>query len=247
MERPMWEIAGPTRLGKVVSVGGVAVILFAFLGLRIFSKSEIQIPRSAAIARVIGGDGVEVAALFQEQAELFDTAPLFLPTAWNYSGDLGDILRIDDQSALFEPFPPILSVDEETLNGIDAIEKSTVDSPRGFLEVVDWDFFHAFGERETLPRGVEERTGFLEIRGFGKEFLLRAERLPERLLREIEAPLWSPARFYLLVDSIGIVGHARMAKSTGSQIVNRALQNYLAEPFFAAGLKPGYYIVDIGP
>ena len=106
MERPMWEIAGPTRLGKVVSVGGVAVILFAFLGLRISSKSEIQIPRSAAFARVIGGDGVEVAALFQEQAELFDTAPLFLPTAWNYSGDLGDILRIDNQSALFAPFPP---------------------------------------------------------------------------------------------------------------------------------------------
>ena len=227
--------------------GGVIALCFGFLMLNIPVAERAEFADSSGFAQYISYDYDSRSRRLHEQAELFDSAPLFLPTKWNYGSALQDNLLSHEGDALFEPYPPSVSLEGEELTDLPAVDDPEVNHPRELLANPYWSFFDSFGEAETELGKRPDVGSYLIVQGFGTEASVRRQRLPDRITGQFEAPFWAPASFSVTVDAVGMVGEPKLTESSGFEAVDNALREYLLEPFFAAGLSPGYYRVEIWP
>lgn len=227
--------------------GGVVALLFAFVVLKIPLVNRVELDDSAAFAQYIIYDDDSRSRRLHEQAKLFDSAPLFLPTKWNYGSALQDNLLMRKGDVLFKPYPPSLLLEGEELADLPIFEQSKVNRPRELLANRYWSLFGSFGEAEEKLEKQPAGGSFLIVQEFGAEVPVRRQRLPDRIAEQLEALFWAPTRFSVTVDAIGMVGAPKLTESSGFEMVDSVLREYLLEPFFSAGLSPGYYRVEIWP
>ena len=227
--------------------GGVIALCLGFFMLNIPFAERAELADSSGFAQYVSYDDDSRSQRLHEQAELFDSAPLFLPTKWNYGSTRQDDLLSHEDDALFEPYPPSVLLEGEELADLPALDDPEVNRPRGLLANPYWSFFDSFGEAETELGKRPDGGSYLIVQGFGTEAPVRRQRLPHRITDQLEAPFWAPVRFSVTVDAVGIVGAPTLAVSSGFEAVDNALREYLLEPFFAAGLSPGYYKVEFWP
>ncbi len=210
-------------------------------------------PPAAAVAgrapqpfvRLAGAGTATHDQVLRERADLFDPTPLFFPTEWNYGQrPLRESLR-RQPGQIFGSFPPKWTFTDQALKpyGVEATP-----APEKLSDVLAQGNeapFAGIGHIDVPRTAVPERTGFLEVRGFGG-----SEPIIAQTLRYIAMPRpdYAPLEFLVVVSSAGIVGEPVLTSGSGWEEVDSFFRSYIVKTFrLGERLNPGRYRVLVGP
>ncbi len=236
-----------TPLAWVALLIGIAIHLTGFVALSIQTGSDARMRiRSAFVQYPDPGEG-EHSTVFKEQAELFDTAPLFLPTSRNHSSSIRKIRLQEEQSALFDSFPAQITLDRSEWDGVSWFDDPKVSDHRGTMGSEFWNVFHRFGSSHRIEKGEDEGGSRMEVVSFGSGATLRNELLPKAIEEAGEGALWNPVTLRILIDRVGAIGEPLMVTSSGLDRVDEAVRVFLKHSATIRGLRPGYYEIRVGP
>ena len=247
MQRSFRENLRITPLGLSALVIGVVIHLAGFVALSFESGSDRKVKIREAFVQYPNRREGEHSVLFKEQASLFDTAPLFLPTAWNHSFSLKEIRMQEEQTSLFDSFPAQITLDRSKWEAFSWFDEPRVDDHRGMLQSEFWDTFHYFGSSRRAEETEIGRGSWIEVISYGRATPIRIEPLPVQIREAGEGALWSPVDLRILVDRVGLIGEPFLVNSSGSDRVDETIEGYLWESAPSWGLRPGYYEIRVGP
>ncbi len=179
-----------------------------------------------------------------EQATLFDSAPIFIPTPWNAAQQMSSETFIAIP-VVFEDFEPSIDLVEAMSAGT-ALEadKDLVQSPAGLLRP---QFENVFKQVLEIPSAMEaypDATPTAYYRGLNGDW----KRLS--ILPEIEAVsiLANPVTFYVnIAASRELPAPPRQASQSGLVDFDRAVRGWLSSPEVLAQLPVGYSEVVVYP
>ncbi len=240
LRRPMLPVIA------LMAVFGLLLHVAVFLFVSIPLGEGPPQPREEAFVTYAGDDFGE-AQLYREQAILFDSRPLFVPTLWNVASSLQGIARLHDETELFSFFGPELSLDQGSVLSIapDLVEEVEVLDER--VPVPGVFPLRGFGQirSPTVEAALQTRGGLLEIENLGSGSSLIQMKLPDSL----QAPerMWTPAVFIIEVDPRAVGAPPLRVSGSGIASWDAALAEYIASPRFRRQLPSGYYRVTIGP
>jgi hypothetical protein len=240
-----------TRRTKVLWAAGLILAAGVHVvGLVLFRVDGIQAETteadySFASLPWMGGAEADV-ELLREQAYLFDSAPLFLPTRWN-SASLPTVRALELKPPdLFELFPARFSYGEADF-GSRAIEAKVPVLNLATLDTLDSATRIPFGrDRVEQPR-LSPRFALLEVRLPGSPEVVLAEPVGAEGAPRAGRQLWAPAEFYLHVEQVGVVGELVLLAGSGVEEVDLFLREEIRRLLRARMLDGGYYRVLAGP
>lgn len=187
----------------------------------------------------------------RQEAALYDSAPLFVPTAWNAATRPPLPRQETPAASLFEPFGARLSLSGESLRPTPPVPPAQVADELLQTPYAGMAPLATLGQRARpiLPLPEGDRSGELTARIYpaGEETALLVRRV---ILPEGEGPgeaLWEPALFRLDVGPLEAVRQPVLERSSGLPALDRALAAALGRPWFSADLPAGYYRVQVGP
>lgn len=230
--RQVWLIAAIT---SVTLVGGTA----ALVRVPVSPASTERIPPARSM--------LAFAEANQEQADLYDPTPLFLPTPWNarppslaagtarepggWNRDYAPQPTYTEDSAR-PVFPPPVDV---PATPADALAIGTPRVPFAGMGRVD----------REIPK-LNARHAFVEILAASSGQIVLT-----KVLTDARPPTdsdWQPMEFLVTAAPAGLIGSPRLATSSGVEQVDRYFQDYLVKTLhIGARLAPGFYRIKIGP
>ncbi len=232
---------------KIALAAGILLHILAFATLRIVTPTSpiVTFPEPFLLfPEDIIESGSEPAAV--SYGDLFDPAPLFLPTLWNYAPDLGNLDLEREIEPLFEPFDPVITLSAQPPDILAREVQPSYSSPRQALQSLPDNPFSILGRRQQAIIQIPQRAGFMEVQKAGSGILALKSVLPDELAG-VTQDLFGWVIFQIVVDISGPIGEPHLIKGSGSPETDQILRNYLAAPFLFSGLKPGYYRVTFGP
>lgn len=184
--------------------------------------------------------------LLREQAYLFDSAPLFLPTRWNAVSS--PVVRALEQRPpeLFNSFPAHLSSSEDE-HGLGEMETDDPVSPAISLEAFGRAMPMPFGRNPVDLPNLERRAALIEVRKPGEEELILAEWIPVEDAPERAGELWAPSEFLIHVENVGVVGEPVLLSGSGVEEVDLFLREEIRQLLRDRMLEVGYFRVVAGP
>lgn len=235
---------------KAVLVMGVMVHLLGFLFFGIITDVSLESPPVDAFVQFTGETNRSGHLLFREQAMLFDSEPIFLPTQWNVTSRLVDSLRTIEAPNPFDPFKAerLLSREQHTAqrwNSEEVVEEITAVS---VLYFENSQIFSSFGQLNRSVTPLPIRAASLEIRDLAGNRSVYSGSIEELSgLPVEEGELWSFLELTVIVDSLGQVGEPLIAQSTGKRELDEFLKSYLERILPEKNLNSGYFRVIFGP
>lgn len=187
-----------------------------------------------------GGRGEAV----RERAELFDPAPLFLPTSHNFGQGALPTQLAKQPGQVFADFGPKLSFAE---GGLDAFGAENLSSAESLAEVLSRSNevpFAGLGEAGGRNIQLVAREAVIQIKKMGEN------NLQEVLLNGLGLPAtdFSPLEFVVSVGAAGLIGEPILTSGSGKDEVDAFFRDYLVETYrVGVVLPPGRYRVMIGP
>lgn len=237
----------PARRMTVVGVIAGAIVLHvaALILFHAEPVGEEERKAQAAEVKLLPMGGVETtSAPLREQALLFDSTPLFLPTRWNAVSNpvvRGLSRRPGD---LFPAYSPELSLENIEIGStrMDASATAPIDGVREF----DAAPFHAF-------RGVPARA--VRLSGRTAHFQVLAAASGEEVFSvDIDdslpdgGQLWGPAVFGVQITPLGLTGSPVLLEGSGIEEIDAFFSRQLRDRILTGRLpEPGYYRVLVGP
>jgi len=190
--------------------------------------------------QVAGGD-----PLLREKAELFDPAPLFIPTERNYGQDGLPASVVRQPGQVFADFAPKLQTAE---SGLPTYGSETAAAPDNLPEILSRANevpFAGFGQWDVKRTPLAERAGYIEAKLLLNGNLMIDEPLA---LPPLPRADFGPAEFVVVVWAGGVVGEPVIKSGSGWDEVDAVLREHLAKRFnLGSRLPPGQYLVSIGP
>lgn len=229
---------------RIALLLGVCVHFVGFLAFRVISNPLPTREPSMPFVSYVSPETLLSGAELEEQAILFDSAPLFVSGPWNAAHQLKPPSR--DRALLrFPAYEPPEDFSEELLpDGAPFGQDYSVTEPADLLALRYWDLFRGFAS-EQPPTAELEATGvFVEVRSLSGQ-VLRAAPVAIELL---SMQAIQPATYYLRVESDGrVVGRPTLSASSGDTAFDAAAYTWLAESGFSAGLPAGLFQIFIYP
>ena len=223
---------------------GVCVHLAGFLIFRVISNPLPTREESRPFVQYVSPDTLLSGAELEEQAALFDSAPLFVPGRWNAAHNLQPPSR-DRGLFRFPAYEPSIDfssalVSEDLLDGF----SYAVAEPIDLLALRYWDLFRDFGKEDLVSQPLEATGVFAEVRTLDGHVLLT---LPAEIeLLSMQAV--QPATYYLRVEAVGrVVGRPTLSISSGDANFDAAAYSWLVEAAFASRLPAGFFEVRLYP
>jgi len=184
--------------------------------------------------------------LLSEQAALFDTEPLFLPTRRN-AGRAGSLADFAQTRGIvpFAAYELPLVLDEKNL--LAEIDRSVAPVPSPERLLAQWTQAYAaqFGKTQQA-KALSNRSALMRLsRDFEpvREITILDDSFP--ILSE---PLWAPVDFLVMVGPSGeLLGEPLPTKSSGYEQVDAALRILVRRYLLGEGLRQGYYRLSIMP
>lgn len=232
---------------QIAIIIGVLIHVIVFFAFPVESPSAVSISFSEPYVQYPSSEDKKYNQLLREQAELYDSAPLFLPTNWNYVTNVKVFALEVDNAFLFPAYAEEWTISDEMLKPIIGNGNSTITRARDSLKYEYWDLFSTFGEEKQSENRIPSRTGFVEVYDMLNNKIVRGENLPDTINELSILTLWTPLEFLLTIDKLGPIGEPMLLQGSGSEMIDASLRDYLLEPVFGARLQPGYYKVSIGP
>ena len=229
-------------------LGGLLAHVGIFYLIRIEPPAIRPAPVDTARFDYVGDLGVRSDPVLRQQALLFDSAPLFMPTRWNPVSEMSDVASLREAAEVFDVFPPHLNIPDSPPD-IQALPfvRGSLDSLQ--LPEDPSFFLSRFGQRAVTlpdlpPSGPSIHPFRLDTGGGGS---VSPQSIPSSLEAMIPDSLWSPALFYLQIVHGKVLGVPATAQSSGFSDWDRALQDFLGSLDFYHRLDSGYYRVTVYP
>lgn len=229
---------------RISLILGVCVHLLGFLFFRVVSDPLPERPEREAFVQFVSSTRLNSSEALEEQVELLDTAPLFLPGQWNAAYNLRAPAR-DMALQRFPFYQPEIDVRAELQPERTPIGESfNVTEPSGLLALRYWDLFQGFGERSRVVPKLEWTGSFAEIREVGGR---RLETRPVEL-EWTASELANPVTFTLRVEAAGRpTGPPALDDSSGNADFDAEAVRWLNRPGHTADWPAGLYRIRIYP
>lgn len=184
--------------------------------------------------------------LLREQAYLFDSAPLFLPTRWN-SASSPVVEALEKRPAeLFSSFPARLSYGESDF-GLAAMAKVEPEPPLQSLKSFIDKTHTVFGRGPVEQPELDSRFAIIEILDPARGEVVMRSPVPGEGAPVVNNRFWRPVEFLMQVESVGRVGEPVLLEGSGVEEVDQFLRAALLRLASEQMLAVGYYRVSAGP
>lgn len=186
-----------------------------------------------------GGDDV-----LRERADLFDPAPLFVPTARNYSQGALPVRLVKQPGQVFGDFGPKLSLNE---GGLATYGVENIAAGETLAEVLARSNevpFAGLGEIASPRQRLAARSAMMSIKK------LDGSDLRQITVGDLAVPQadFSPVEFLVAVGPAGLIGDPILAVGSGREEIDGLFQDFVAKTIrVGTVLAPGRYRVVIGP
>lgn len=226
---------------------GVACHLAGFLIFRVISS---PLPDRAAVrpyVEYVSAGSLASDRELEEQAALFDSAPLFIPTRWNAS----QVIEVDSRDALRGQFPEfepqIQLLDELKPSSFLVPQNIPVDEPIDLLASRFWRFFVGFAESATAVSSFPDAVPVAEVWIVGQS-TARILSIPVELNYTTASSVARPVLYYLRVSSSGMaLGAPTQGQSSGNADFDHAAGEWLRRPEVLGQLPQGYLSIKVFP
>ncbi len=226
---------------------GVAVHLAGFLLFRVISNPLPTRDTSGAFLQYVSAGSLAGDAALEEQAQLFDSAPLFVPTQWNAAQRITLVQRdrVGEHFPDFEPKIDLLAALNSS--SLPLSDGNIVDVPTDLLASNFWDFFLGFGQSGDSVTPFPQAGHFAEVTVVGEH---------SAAVRTFESPLNytdtaavpEPVTLYFRVSGGGQqIGRPVIAESSGNEVFDRAAQQWLQLPETLRQFPSGYLSITVYP
>ena len=224
---------------------GVCAHLVGFFVFRVLSN---PLPTREAIppfVQFVSPSTLVSGAVLEEQAALFDSAPLFVPGKWNASHNLRPLSRertLLSFSAYGEPqsdFSTALITE-----GLPVGLESAVTEPADLLALRYWDLFRGVGQTASFVEELEDTGVFVEVRTIeGRVVQTVSAELAVLSMQAIQ-----PTTYFPRVEAGGrVLGRPTLSVSSGDSTFDTAAYTWLVESGFSAGLPAGFFEIRVYP
>lgn len=232
----------------LIVLGGVVLHIAGFLAIQPFWDELEPVEYPEPYIQIRAGESTPSGLVEAQYALLNDSAPLFIPTRWNYLSRIEfDGYQLPDPVTLFEPFPPRLSAASPDSFWFGSERVGADAGLERMLEFPPTSFFEGFGWRQSRVEPLPERPA-----GYSVENLMTGEIVSSGNLAPDQLPgsaglSWQPVHYLLLVEPLGRVGRPLPLGSSGNEMLDQQIQEWLVKNAFWRNLEPGYYQIRIGP
>ncbi|MEX0324598.1 MAG: hypothetical protein AB3N33_00780 [Puniceicoccaceae bacterium] len=231
----------------IVSILGGTLIHLAVLTVIRIEAPVTRAPYEITTAVSYVGDlNREAAPAILEQAALFDSAPLFMPTRWNPASQMAEVASLQEATEIFDRFQARLRLPafEPHFPGAPGMVLPRPALPDGpAFTLARYGRVPSFS-REVVSPGPTVHISSLKE---GSADLPESTPLPESLQTLSPPALWTPVQFYLHVSEGAPVGIPMLAQSSGFIDWDQALQGFVASLDFYRQLGDGYYHLLVYP
>lgn len=228
-------------------IGGVLAHLAVFTVIRIQGPAQPEPYPDPAPIRFLGNFDQLAAPAILEQAALFDSAPLFMPTRWNRVSQMSEVASLREATEIFPPFPEDLLLSRFEPSPPAA---SAELGPRPLDLLPDGPGFilSSLGRKPTLTVPASSPGPAIRLQRLDREVSgLPAERLPRALGDLAPSALWSPTRFHVLISEGMPVGPPFLTRSSGFPDWDVTLYRFIGSLEFYRSLDDGYYLLTVFP
>ena len=242
----------PSRSQRMVSpilrialLLGVAVHLAGFLIFRVVSNPLPDREPEGAFVQFLSTGTMAAEVDLEEQAILFDSAPLFIPTKWNTSSQIFSSAGGADWE--FPDFEPAIDLNADLQPSTRILaDRFDVSEPMDLLALRYWKFFDEFTSASQREAPLPVTEGFAEIYIVDQQGVLWGS-LP-LVIEYTGATAREPVDYYIRIDGGGqSPGQALMGTSSGSDSFDAAALELLKSPAIQYQLPAGYLLVRIFP
>lgn len=227
---------------------GAFLLLAGIAGWWAWSQRVARAPDGAARAPEpfvrVGSTAGAGSELLREKADLFDPAPLFVPTERNYSQRGLPAALVKQPGGVFGDFGAKLSFAEGGLTPYAFEGPAGADSLPEVLARNNEAPFSGFGEVDAARNPLAAREAIVRVNLLGSNEM-RDIGLGGAVPPRTDFP---PLEFLILVGPAGLIGDPVIALSSGSEEVDGFFLQFLARTArLGAVLAPGRYRVSVGP
>ena len=239
------EMVSP--LLRVSLLLGVALHLAGFLIFRVVSSPLPDRVAAPPFLEYVSAGSFANDRELEELAELFDSAPLFIPTRWNASQAtvVDPRNRMQGQFPDFEPEIQLLS--ELQLSSFLVPQNIAVDKPLDLLASRFWRFFAGFAESPRPVAEFPDVTPIAEVSIVGQLAAWRLS-IPAELSYTTSSSVERPVLYYVRASGSGLTLSApTLGQSSGNADFDRATDEWLRRPEVIGQLPQGYLSIKVFP
>ena len=200
-----------TPLFCIALLLGLIVHVIGFLGFRVATNSLPESYSQAAFLQYNASNTVAALGMAEENALLFDSAPLFIPTKWNAAQNLFTDIKTSGRSSLGQYEPAIDLLTDLAPVNLPLPREHYVTKPIDLLDSRYWAFFTDFGEFSQKVEPFADSDSFALVRNLNEVGTSVSQQLYARLNWDEEQLPEGFAQFYILQSSAGFTlsGHTR--------------------------------------
>ncbi|HAV12292.1 MAG TPA: hypothetical protein DCX06_02185 [Opitutae bacterium] len=238
------RLMSPVLRGALLA--GVIVHLAGFLIFRVTSNPLPTRDASESFVRYISAGSMAGDRALEEQAQLFDSAPLFVPTKWNAAQNVSLMPR-DRISERFPEFEPEINVAEALHStSLPMVDDGLVTTPVDLLKLRFWSLFETFGQVR------QEIEVYPTIGHFGEVFIVGDEGSSISMECELvftdTAAVPNPVTLFLRINGAAqALGDPIVSESSGNPVFDQSAQDWLRKPETQGKLPFGYLRIQVYP
>ncbi len=237
----------PKLLSLILCISLILGLVVHLTGFLIFRIRTVSLPSredSGAFVEYVSAQSMNGASELEEQAMLFDSAPLFIPTRWNAAQDVYVVgnRQISGEFHDFEPEIDLMVSLE--LEKFLLADNTQIREPVDLLASRYWEFFKDFGYSHDAIVPFSDPQSVATVRVAGE---MRMELHPQ-LKGDAFSDVLEPVIYYLgMAPSGRTLGGPALARSSGNQSFDRAVSDWLTIPSVLAQLPSGYLEIKVYP
>ena len=242
MKAPKFHFKRRLYVGTALAIAGTAA--WWVWSERMGKNPDASARAPEPFVRVGGGDAAVADRVLRERADLFDPAPLFVPTARNYGhGQLPSNL-VKQPGQVFTDFGAKLSFNEGGLAAYGAENPAAGEGLADVLSRSNEVPFAGLGENGSSRARLTSRSAIIQVKK------MEDSEIQEKILSDITVPRadFAPLEFVVAVGPAGLIGDPLLSHGSGHDDVDVFFQAFLAKTYHLGTLlPPGRYRVMIGP
>lgn len=228
---------------------GILVHLSGFFIFKVISNPLPSRKEDSTFIAFISTDirGGEVELI--EQASLFDSAPLFVPSQWSTASEVFSSKDVQDWQVFpdFEPNFELMDEVRPVRLSLPLVED--VQRPLDLLDLRFWDVFSYFGQGETrLAKPAPwHSVAVVRVLSDNDQYQVDSEIILQADLQSLGfAP--RPMVVFLNMSAPGFpMGDPLLKQSTGLDAVDDEILDWLAQPATLASLPSGFLELRVYP
>lgn len=183
--------------------------------------------------------------VLKEQAIIFDSEPIFIPTEWNEALDPFKNIAKD---SLFQDFPPVTTLYDQKMLLTITHEYPAISSPSGVLNSKFINPFIGINQNTPNTFPLKKRTAYVTVKNLNTSKIVEEYEIISDPDIQMNDQLWVPMEFLLIVDESGPIMPLLITESSGTEQIDNYFKNHIPESQLKlSSLPAGYYKILVSP